>query len=122
MVDTNAQLDAAMEYIRRKLTNRINEIRTTKVLLQSKAEESPNCQYMQQPTTSADATLNSQPKKTKESHANKLDNYFAHKAIDTPLPEINAIDIPDVATDMRSTYFHLHKKDTLTQRTRTSIS
>ena len=65
---------------------------------------------MQQVTTSADATLNVLPKKTRKAHANKLDNYFAHKAIDTPLPEINAIDIPDVATDVRSTYFHLHKK------------
>ena len=111
-----------MDYIRRKLTNRIHEIRTTKVLLHSKQEESPNCQYMQQVTTSADATLNVLPKKTRKAHANKLDNYFAHKAIDTPLPEINAIDIPDVATDVRSAYFHLHKKDTLTQRTRTSIS
>ena len=99
-----------MDYIRRKLTNRIHEIRTTKVLLHSKQEESPNCQYMQQVTTSADATLNVLPKKTRKAHANKLDNYFAHKAIDTPLPEINAIDIPDVATDVRSTYFHLHKK------------
>ena len=90
MVDTNAQLDAAMEYIRRKLTNRIHEIRTTKVLLHSKQEESTNCQYMQQVTTSADATLNVLPKKTRKAHANKLDNYFAHKAIDTPLPEIEA--------------------------------
>ena len=67
---------------------------------------------MQQVTTSADATLNVLPKKTRKAHANKLDNYFAfaHKAIDTPLPEINAIDILDVATDVRSTYFRFHKK------------
>ena len=43
VVDTNPKLDAAMEYIRRELTNRIHEIRaSSKVmqpLLHSKAEE-----------------------------------------------------------------------------------
>ena len=54
VVETNAKLDAAMEYIRRELTNRIHQIRPTRksiqLLLQSKAEESPSGQYMQQPT------------------------------------------------------------------------
>ena len=57
-----------------------------------------------------DATLHPPRKKTKEPHANKLDNYFAHKATGTSPQEIEALDIPDVATDVRSTYFHLHKK------------
>ena len=103
-----------MEYIRRELTTRIHQIRATRKsiqpLLQSKAEESPSGQYMQQPTVSADATLHPPRKTTKEAHANKLDNYFAHKATGTSPPEIEALDILDVATDVRSTYLHLHKK------------
>ena len=33
-MDTNAKLDAAMEYFRRKLTNRIHEIRSTEKLME----------------------------------------------------------------------------------------
>ena len=69
VVDTNAKLDAAMAYIRRELTNRIHQIRATRKVIQplqqSKAEESPSGQYMQQPTISADATLHTPRKKTK---------------------------------------------------------
>ena len=65
---------------------------------------------MQQPTVSADATLHTPRKKTKEAHANKLDNYFAHIATGNSFPEIEAVDIPDVATDVRSTYLRLHQK------------
>ena len=79
-------------------------------LLQSKAEESPSGQYTQQPTVSADATLHTPLKKRKEAHANKLGNYFAHMATGSSLPEIEAADSPDVATDVRSTYFRLHQK------------
>ena len=56
-MDTNAKLDAAMEYIRRKLTNRIHEICSTEKLMEP-------------------------PLKSKD--------------IDTPVPEIEALDISDV--------------------------
>ena len=56
-MDTNAKLDAAMEYIRRKLTNRIHEIRSTEKLMELPLQS---------------------------------------KGIDTPVPEIVALDIPDV--------------------------
>ena len=56
-MDTNAKLDAAMEYIRRKLTNRIHEIRSTEELMELPLQS---------------------------------------KIIDTPVPEIVALDIPDV--------------------------
>ena len=79
-------------------------------LQQSTAEESPSGQYIQQPTDSANATLHTPRKKTKEAHANKLHNYFAHVATGSSLPEIEAADIPDVATDVRSTYLRLHQK------------
>ena len=79
-------------------------------LLQSKAEESPSGQHMQQPTISADATLHPPRKETKEAHANKLDNYFARKATGNSPPEIEAVDIPDVATHVRTTYLRLHQK------------
>ena len=112
--NSNKELDAAMNYIRRELTNRIHQIRATRKCIQplpqSKAEESPSGQYMQQPTVSADATLHTPRKKTKEAHANKLDNYFAHMATGNSPPEIEAVDIPDVATDVRSTYLRLHQK------------
>ena len=56
-MDTNAKLDAAMEYIRRKLTNRIHEIRSTEELMELPLQS---------------------------------------KIIDTRVPEIVALDIPDV--------------------------
>ena len=64
---------------------------------------------MQQPTVSADVTLHPS-KKAKDGHANTPDNYFAHKATGTSLPEIATLDIPDVATGVRSTYLLLHEK------------
>ena len=111
--NSNNELDAAMKYIRRELVNRIHQIRaTTKTiqpLLQSKAHESPSGQHVQQPTVSADVTLHPR-KKTKGGHANKLNNYFAHKATGTAPTEIETLDIADVATDVRSTYLHLQAK------------
>ena len=65
---------------------------------------------MQQPTFSADARLHTPREKKKEAHANKLDNYFAHMAAGNSPSEIEAVDIPDVATDVRSTYLRLHQK------------
>ena len=43
-------------------------------------------------------------------NANKLDNYFANTVTGNLLPEIEAVDIPDIATDVRSTYLRLHQK------------
>ena len=57
------------------------------------------------------ATEHAEPgRKRKKLMANKLDNYFAHMATGNSLPEIEVADIPDVATDMRSTYLRLHQK------------
>ena len=64
---------------------------------------------MKQPTVSADVTLHPR-KKTKEGHDNTLDNYFAHKSTSTSLPDTSTLDIPDVATDVRSTYLLLHEE------------
>ena len=47
VVDTNAELETAMEYIRRQLTNRIKDIRA-QPLLQSKATGPPSAHSMQQ--------------------------------------------------------------------------
>ena len=62
-----------MDYIRRVLTNRIQQIRGTM-------------------------------------KSNKLDNYFTHMPTGSSLPEIKAVEIPDVATDVSSTYLRLHQK------------
>ena len=69
IVDTNKELETAMEYIRRQLTNRITDIR-----------------------------------------ANKLDNYFKPRAAGDACSDIEKLRIPDVATDVSSTYLRLHAK------------
>ena len=71
--NSNKDLDAGMEYIRRELTNRIHQIRTTM-------------------------------------KSNNLEKYFTHMPTGSSLPEIKAVVIPDVATDVSSTYFRLHQK------------
>ena len=74
VVNTNTELETAMEYIRRQLTNRITDIRA-QTLLQS-----------------------------------KLDNYFKPRAAGDACPDIEKLRIPDVATDVSSTYLRLHAK------------
>ena len=71
--NSNKDLDAGMEYIRRELTNRIHQIRTTM-------------------------------------KSNNLEKYFTHMPTGSSLPEIKAVEIPDVATDVSSTYLRLHQK------------
>ena len=72
-VNTNEELDTAMVYIRRELTNRIKDIRaqpllqskaTGQSLLQSKATGPPSTHSMQQ-----------------RARDNKLDNYFTHEPL-----------------------------------------
>ena len=41
---------------------------------------------------------------------NKIDNYFTPRATGDARPEIEELHIPDVATDVRSTYLRLHAK------------
>ena len=67
------ECDAAMDYIRRVLSNRIQQIRGTM-------------------------------------KSNKLDNYFTHMPTGSSLPEIKAVEIPDVAKDVSSTYRRLLQK------------
>ena len=72
-INSNKDLDAGMEYIRRELTNRIHQIRTTM-------------------------------------KSNNLEKYFTHMPTGSSLPEIKAVVIPDVATDVSSTYLRLRQK------------
>ena len=71
--NSNKDLDAGMEYIRRELTNRIHQIRTT-------------------------------------TKSNNLEKYFTHMPTGSSFPQIKAFEIPDVATDVDSTYLRLHQK------------
>ncbi len=113
IVDSNAKLNAAMEYIRRELSNRIEQIRGTRTslqcLLQGKASFPPRGYHIQKRGASADAACHP-PRKKAEVGASKLENYFESRATGDSLPEIDALDIPDVATDVRSTYLRLQTK------------
>ena len=77
-VDTNKDLETAMEYIRRELTNRIKDIRAPP-LLQSKATGPPSAHSMQVST----------------SNVNKLDNYFKRRAAGDAFPDVEELRIPD---------------------------
>ena len=109
VVDTNNELETAMEYIRRQLTNRIKDIRA-QPLLQSKATGPPSAHSIQQRAVSADTTLQPPRKKTEYGRDNKLDNYFKPRAAGDAPPDIEELRIPDVATDVSSTYLRLHAK------------
>ena len=98
-----------MEYIRRQLTNRIKNIRA-QPLLQSKSTEPPSAHSMQKRPVSADTSLQAPRKKTEYGRDNKLDNYFKPRAAGDARPEIEELCIPDVATDVSSTYLCLHAK------------
>ena len=74
-----------MVYIRRQLTDRIKAV-------------------------SAETTLHPPRTKTEDRRDKKLDNYFTPRAAGDARPEIEELHIPDVATDVRSTYFRLHAK------------
>ena len=65
---------------------------------------------MQQRAVPADTTLQPPPKKTEHRRDNKLDNYFTPRAARDARPEIEELRIPDVATDVSSTYLRLHAK------------
>ena len=110
LVDDTKKLETAMVYIRGQLTNRIKNIRA-QPLLQSKAPGPPSAHPMQQQAVSADTTLQPPPKKTKHRRDNKLDNYFTPRAAGEVCPEIKELHMPDVATDVRSTYLLLHAKN-----------
>ena len=58
----------------------------------------------------ADTTLQPSPKKTKHRRDNKLDNYFTPRVAGDACPEIEELRIPDVATDVTSTFLRLHVK------------
>ena len=64
---------------------------------------------MRKTPTSADAEVH-QPRKKAEASVNKPENYFKPRATgDSPRDE-QALYIPDVATDVGSTYFRFHTK------------
>ena len=65
---------------------------------------------MQQRAVSADTTLQPPPKKTEHRRDNKLNNYFTPRAAGDARSEIEELRIPDVATDVSSTYLRLHAK------------
>ena len=79
-----------MEYIRRQLSNRIEQL-----LLQSEASTKKRA-------APPDATLHPPRKKV------NLSNYFKPMAPGASLPVVEDRDIPDVATDVRSTYLRFH--------------
>ena len=108
-LDTYKDLATIMEYIRRQLINEIKEIRT-QPLLQSKATGAPRAHSMQQRSVSANITMDPPRKKTEHCRDNKLDNYFTPRAVGEALPEIEELHIPEVATDVTSTYLRLHAK------------
>ena len=103
-----------MVYIRRQLINRIKDIRAAMMslqpLLQSMATGPPSAHSMQQRSVSADTTLHPPRKKTAQPRDNKLDNYFTLRAAGDALPEMEELHMPDVATDVSSTYLILHAK------------
>ena len=105
-----------MEYIRRQLSDRILQIRAARKsfdpLLQSMASLPPRGYPTQKRAASADATSHS-PHKKAEVGGSKLENFFKLRSTGDAIAEIAALDIPDVATDVRSTYLRLHmKRDT----------
>jgi len=65
---------------------------------------------MQQQSVSADITLDPPRKKTEHCRDNKLDNYFTPRAASEAPPEIEELHIPEVATDVASTYLRLRAK------------
>ena len=65
---------------------------------------------MQKRPVSADTSLQTPRKKTEYGRDNKLDNYFKPRAAGDARPEIEELRIPDVATDVSSTYLCLHAK------------
>ena len=90
-------------------------------LLQSAGSEPPHSQKRSAPANRedqsphkrrvfADTTLQPPPKKAKHQRDNKLDNYFTLRAAGDARPEIEELRIPDVATDVSSTYLCLHAK------------
>ena len=108
VVNTNKDLEKAMMYIRRHFTNRIMDIRA-QTLLRITAREPSSAHAIQQRAVSADTTVDPPCKKTKPS-SNKLDNYFTRRAASDARPEIQELDMPDVATDVRSTFLLLRAK------------
>ena len=116
IVDSNAELDAAMKHIRRQLSDRILQIRAARKsfdpLLKSMASLPPRGYPTQKRAASADATSHS-PHKKAEVGGSKLENFFKLRSTGDAIAEIAALDIPDVATDVRSTYLRLQmKRDT----------
>ena len=113
-VDSNKELDAAMVYIRGQLIDRIKNIRAARLsiqpLLQSNATSSTSGHSMQQRSASVDTAVHPPAKKRQHHQDNKLHNYFTPRAAGDGLPEIEELHIPDMATDLTSTYLRLHKK------------
>ena len=113
-VDNNKDLDATMVYIRQQLINQIQQIHATRKsiqpLLQSKATGPASAHFMQQRSVSSDTTLHPSSKKTEHRRDNKLDNYFKPRVAGGACLEIEELHIPDVATDVSSTYLCLHAK------------
>ena len=113
-VDTNKELETAMVYIRRQLINRIRDIRAAmkslQPLPQSKATRPPSAHSIQQGAVPEDTKLHPPRKKTEHRRDNKLDNYFTPRAAGDARPEMEELHIPDVATDVKSTYLWLHAK------------
>ena len=79
-------------------------------LLQSKATGPPSVHSVQQRAVSADTTLQPPRKKTEYGLNNQLDNYFKPRVAGDALSDVEELRIPDVATDVSSTYLRLHAK------------
>ena len=82
VINTNANVEAAMEQVRRKLLAQIQEI-----------------QSQHQP-----------PHKKTKHRCGPLDNYFTRRVAGDACPEIEELHTPDVATDVSSTYLRLRAK------------
>ena len=117
IVKSNGTLDAAMEYVRGQLSNRIQQVRATmqsfQLLLQSKGPVAPRRDPEQKRAASAaDAAVQRHRKEAKVSDC-KLESYFKLRVAGDGPPDVEALHIPDVATDVISTYLRLHtKRDT----------
>ena len=109
LMKANTDPDKTMERIRQHFIDRIKDIRGAVTLLHATATKPSSAQIMQQGAVSVDNIVDPSCKKTQPS-TNKLDKYFTRRAASDAPPEIEKLDMPDVATDVRSTFFLLRAK------------
>ena len=98
---------AAGEYMNRKKRRKLckdHDIPCTRLIAHSDKELDAGLEYIRGVLTKRIHQIRATMK------SNKLDNYFTHMATGSSLPEIEPVEIPDVATDVSSTYLRLRQK------------